>query len=240
MPQRFFVKVDEGTPDDARLDRATARHLRALRLRSGDEIVAIVGPGRERRATIVSLDESGARLRLGAVLPVPLADPAAPLVLAMALADAARCDLVIEKATELGATAIWPFVAERSQLRKLSPARRERWERIGRAASEQCGRTVPPVIESVETVTALCERLGPPRYCYVLTPSAAATAPQMLGPDAEIVLVIGPEGGLGAAEIEALQRSGAGLCSLGPRVLRFETAAFAGLVWASLCRLPVL
>ena len=233
MPPRLFVDVDPGAPDEARIEGQALRHVRALRLESGSEVVAIVGPGRERRAAIVALSRSAARLRLGEELPPTEADPRSPLVLAIALADLARMDLVVEKATELGATGIWGFVAERSQARQVSASRRDRWARIGRAACEQCGRTVPPEIEAPLALRELLERIGPPRRAVLLDPGGPRSLPPLSLDESEPVVVVGPEGGLTAPEREGLRVRGAEVLSLGPRVLRFETAAIAGLTWVS-------
>jgi 16S rRNA (uracil1498-N3)-methyltransferase len=231
VPARLFVDVDPAAPDEARVDGAAVKHLRALRLGPGSEVVAIVGPGSERRASVVALGRGGATLRLGERLPDSGADPRAPLVLAIALADLARIDLVIEKATELGATAVWPFLAERSQVRHVAPSRRERWSRIARAACEQCGRTVPPEIDPPLSLEELCARIER-RAAVLLQPGSPQTAAPPADEEGRVVIV-GPEGGLTGAEVERLRRRGARLSSLGPRVLRFETAAIAALVWAS-------
>jgi 16S rRNA (uracil1498-N3)-methyltransferase len=232
---RLFVEVDPETPDTAHLDPQASTHLRALRLDVGSEITAIVGPGRERVATVVAVEKRAAKLRLGSELPAVAADPRESLVLAIALADLGRMDLVIEKATELGATAVWPFVAERSQMRDLSAARVDRWLRVGRAACEQCGRTVPPEIASLLPFAALATRVASSRS-IVLHPDAHASPPPRLEDDRETIVVVGPEGGLTSEETSELQRRGAVLCSLGPRILRFETAAIAALVWVAASR----
>jgi 16S rRNA (uracil1498-N3)-methyltransferase len=228
---RLFVDVDPADPDAARIDGASVGHLRALRLVPGSEIVAIVGPGCERRATIVRLARSGARLRLGEVLPASGADPRSPLVLAIALADLGRMDLVIEKATELGATAVWGFIAERSQTRDVAAQRRDRWARIARSACEQCGRTVPPEIAAPLAFADLVRRIGPPLRTVLLDPGGDPALPAPAG-DGECVVVVGPEGGLTEGERDELSARGAESLRLGPRILRFETAAIAGLAWA--------
>ena len=232
---RLFVELDPDSPDLALLDARTASHLRALRLDVGSEIAAIVGPGRERLATVIALEKRATKLRLGDELPASGADPRSGLALAIAIADLGRMDLVIEKATELGATAVWPFVAERSQVRDLSASRIERWSRIGRAACEQCGRTVPPEISTALPFAELEARVARSR-ALVFDPGAAEAPPPSLGETRDLLVVVGPEGGLTAAETSALVRHGAIRCSLGPRILRFETAAIAALVWIAAAR----
>src|SRR5690606_25958377 len=94
---RFFVDPDPTHSERASLDAAGARHLRALRVREGDEVCAIVGPGRERAAVIERLGRDGALLALGTELPPSGRDPVAARTLALALGDLARMDLVVEK-----------------------------------------------------------------------------------------------------------------------------------------------
>jgi 16S rRNA (uracil1498-N3)-methyltransferase len=233
LSPRLFVEVDAAAPDEGRIAGPAVSRLHALRLGPGSEVVAIVGPGRERRATIVALARSEARLRLGEELPRTDADPRSPLVLAIALADLPRLDLVVEKATELGATAIWAFVAERSQTRDVSASRRDRWRRIGRAACEQCGRTVPPEIDAPLSLQALGDRIEATPGAVLLDPAGPRWDGSPPADERGRIVVVGPEGGLTGTERADLCARGAAPLSLGPRILRFETAAIAALAWAS-------
>jgi len=239
----MFVAPDPSDSERALLDAAGARHVRALRLAPGDELCAIVAPGRERRATIRTLARDHVVLALAEDLPAPAGDPRLPRTLALALGDPARMELVVEKATELGVTAILPFAAERSQLRALADARLERWRRIARSACEQCGRTVEPEILACADLDAVVARVPRAAESWLLSPwragdagGSGATA-QMGSPAGELLLVIGPEGGLTDAESTRLRDAGARPVTLGRRVLRFETAAIAALALA-LARLP--
>jgi 16S rRNA (uracil1498-N3)-methyltransferase len=230
---RLFVTSDPTREGCARLDAAGARHLRALRLKPGDEITAILGPARQHRARIEAIERSGATVVLGESIEAARADPRRPCILAVGLGDLARMDLVVEKATELGATGIQPFVAARSQVNQVSQARLARWRRIALAASEQCGRSVPPEVCSpipFEQLRSACAAGG---TVLLFTPSATARPVSALGPSAEaaergFTLVIGPEGGLTDAEIARLSENALSV-KLGGRTLRFETAAIAAL-----------
>ena len=228
MP-RLFVDVDADQPNRAQLD---ARHLRALRLGVGDAFEAIVAPGAVRIATIEALTRQRATVTLGDDVPAGPADPGRPVVLAIALADFARFDSVIEKATELGATKIVPFRAARSQIGKLTDARRERWRRIARTACEQCGRTQPPEITGEISLEAIDTHVPPQAHQVVLSPEAGDAWDGDVGGARALVLYVGPEGGFTADEVRRLCDRGARLRSLGPRTLRFETAAAAALAVA--------
>jgi len=245
---RFFVTLDPEHDDRAYLDAAGARHVRALRLVPGDAVGAIVAPGRERAATIARLERERVVLALGVELPAAGRDPRSARVLALALGDPARMDLVVEKATELGASALQPFVAARSQARTLAATRRERWRRIARTACEQCGRTVEPEIRPcldfaalvaacarVQTVWLLLPAGASDRHAGPATPTPATQTDSAREPG--LLLVVGPEGGLDDGENQRLLAAGATPLTLGRRVLRFETAAIAGLSVA-LSRFP--
>lgn len=230
MP-RLFVEADPGG-DRATLGPDGSRHLRALRLAPGDEIEAIVGPGDVRRATLQVFTRRGAELRLGERVSLGAVDPPRSLVLVAALADLPRFDSVVEKATELGATELVPLRAERSQVGRLTGARRARWERIARAACEQCGRTRSPDLRADGVLEEVLASLPDRSHRVAFDPRADAPWDGDAPRELPLVLFIGPEGGFSPREIETLKRCGALRRSLGPRILRFETAAAAALAIA--------
>lgn len=246
MSLRLFGALDPGDPTVGLLDAAAARHLRARRAAVGQAIVIVLGPGREHDATLLGIEARGARCRVGARRPPSGADPTEAAWLCVGLAEPGRLDLVVEKATELGASAIAVFRARRSQSDTVPASRVDRWRRIAFAACEQCGRTSPPAIEvgwDVDDVARLVSRAS--RALVFVAPrdgdppstgrrgdegAGAAGAPSRPadGPG-PLVLVVGPEGGLEDEEVRRLVAAGAREASLGPRVLRFETAALAAL-----------
>lgn len=152
----------------------------------------------------------------------------AEIALLFALAKGEKMDLVVQKATELGAARFVPFAAERSVVR-LDGARGEerarRWSRIAEEAARQCGRADVPAVTAPLPLAAALAAL--PRGTAALvfhpggTPLAAIEAPEA----GAFAAVVGPEGGLTAGELEICRRAGATTASLGPRVLRAETAA---------------
>ena len=231
---RVFVQISADDADRATVDGSGARHLRARRLRPGDHFEAIVAPGEVRIARIESLSNHGAELWLGEAVPAGEVDPPSPLILACALADLSRFDTVVEKATELGASAVLPFRANRSQFSRPTASRQARWERLALAACEQCGRTSPPrIFESVD-FDQVAQVLPRETHQIAFDP----TGETLWGGDAPakrpLALFIGPEGGFTPEEIGEQRARGAEIRSLGPRILRFETAAIAALTIAGL------
>ncbi len=219
--RRLFLPADRISGDRAALTPEAAHYLRdVLRLGPGAEVELFDGAGGSYPARIA---EDFAALELG---PRREARPALSLWLLVALAKGEKMDLVVQKATELGATRISPFEAERSVVR-LDPGRGEaravRWRRIAAEAARQCGRAdVPSVSDPVPLAEALAAI--PQGFArFVLHPGGEPLAPGPAG--SGVAAVVGPEGGLTPAEVLACESAGARRVSLGPRILRAETAA---------------
>jgi 16S rRNA (uracil1498-N3)-methyltransferase len=118
-----------------------------------------------------------------------------------------------------------PFTSARSVVRELSPAKRERWQKIAREAAETAHRGAVPRVDELAPWGALFVRLdGRIVVCW-----EEASGPRLLeaSRDGDVTLVVGPEGGLSADEIEMARSHAAAIVSLGPRILRAETAAIA-------------
>ncbi|MFP6663687.1 MAG: RsmE family RNA methyltransferase [Deltaproteobacteria bacterium] len=224
---RLFASRDPDDATSARLDHEATRHLRARRLGVGDTLEAILGPGEAFHATVESVASKGARLQLGRRLAPSAADPTHARVLLLALAEPSRLEFVVEKATELGVTEIVFFRGARSQAAQLPSSRLERFARIARSACQQCGRTVPPALHQIADLNAALTELPAAMPLLAFAPTAASRGP--LSPQEDMALVIGPEGGLTPEELQALSERGAEMLSLGPRILRLETAALAAL-----------
>ena len=210
-----------------------ALHIRrVLRLGAGDPVTVFNGDGSDYSARIAEVDSARVEIevleRAAARAESPLA-----LTLVQGIARGERMDLIVQKATELGVAAIQPVLAARSvvKLDAASAARRlAHWRSIAIAASEQCGRARMP---RIATPVPLAEWLTRPTADSPARLQLALDATEPLvtaaaGADV-IELLIGPEGGLDAMERKTAERAGYRRCSLGPRVLRTETAAVAAL-----------
>lgn len=234
MP-RFFVDSPFETGHVVALPDDVARHVQVLRLQAGDALTLFNGRGGQHAARLVELGRRSALVEVGAFEPVE-AEPPYRITLAQGIAGGDKMDWLIEKAIELGATRIAPLVTARGVVR-LSAERASRrhghWQGIARAACEQCGRNRLPEIETARDMSKWLEAL-PARddsgaLRYMLSPRGATTfdALPTTAPSAEVTLLIGPEGGLAPDEEEAAAAHGFAPLSLGPRVLRTETAGMA-------------
>jgi 16S rRNA (uracil1498-N3)-methyltransferase len=207
-----------------------ARHVAALRLRTGDAVTLFGGDGYESAAVISGLSKRGV---YASVRDRRAVDRESPLAvhLAQGVCAGDRMDLVLQKATELGVAAIQPVVAARSVVR-LSSERRERreahWQNVVIAACEQCGRNrVPPVAPSLafgEYFAAL-----PAAGTRILLAPDGAETLRSLAVAPPIAVLIGPEGGLAPEERRIAAAAGYVTVRFGPRVLRTETAPLAAL-----------
>jgi len=199
-----------------------ARHLRqVLRLHVGDAVAVFDGRGGEHDGEVEELGRGAVTVRLGAARTDPV-EPPLRIALYQALCRPDRMEWVIQKGTEIGVSVFRPLRCERAEERRITPARLERWRRIAREACKQSGRRVVPEVDEPR------DEAPPPRggaTAIVLDPSAMSPLGAALPASAgEVWLAVGPEGGFTEPEIGALRETGWIAASLGPRVLRTETA----------------
>ena len=225
----FYIEAPAGGV--AALPPEEAKHaLKVLRLRQGDEICAMDGAGRRWRARIGEIDGS----RVAAELLEPLPDNEAPVRVTVyeGLPKADKLDFIAQKLTELGAAALVPVRMARCVAKldaRDGEKRRERLEKIAREAAKQCGRGLPlGVAAPMDWQAALRAMAG---HDLLLIPWEEAGGARIRDafaarPDArDIGIVIGPEGGITPEEIGAMAAVGGRCVTLGPRILRTETAA---------------
>ena len=139
-------------------------------------------------------------------------------------------DCVMQKATELGVTAISPLLSERTEVRlkgEREAKKLRHWQQVATSACEQCGRNRLPAVHPLQSLDTWLENVEA-EVRLVLDPQADGPAAAMTAP-ASIALLVGPEGGFSAAEIGAAQAAGFYCLQLGPRVLRTETAPLAAI-----------
>jgi 16S rRNA (uracil1498-N3)-methyltransferase len=200
--------------------------LRVLRLQAGDALTLFDGAGGEYHAELAQATRRGVAVHVIEHRDIERESPLT-VTLVQGLAAADRMDQVVQKAVELGATAIAPVGATRSVAR-LEGARAQRrvehWRQIVIAACEQSGRNRLP---QVDLPCALATWLSTPSAAalrVLLLPDAAAALADLGRPAGPVELLVGPEGGFTAEEAAAARAAGFRPVRLGPRVMRTETA----------------
>jgi 16S rRNA (uracil1498-N3)-methyltransferase len=230
--RRFFIpRVSR--EDRVLVGKEEARHIRhVLRMKPGDKLMAFDGTGVECRCRIA--EASGHAVIVDVLERREIAREQPVIVtLAIGATRTGAMGLIVQKCTELGLARLIPFQAGRSVARIHNPARIEKWRRTAIEAAKQCGRNVLPEIQDPVTLQDLMPVIREHDLSV-----AAAVAQHALplkhileqnGSAKKILYVIGPEGGFEADELAELSRGGAVPVSLGPGILRVETAAIAAL-----------
>jgi 16S rRNA (uracil1498-N3)-methyltransferase len=230
--RRFYAPPSAFADQTITLAADEARHLRdVLRLKTGDEVYVFNGVGREFRCTVSSTRRDSAELRIDAEVEPAKPESQLQLNLCVALLKGEKFDLVVQKATELGVTAIVPVATARSVVRLDRESRQRKlahWRGIAIAACEQCGRARLPSIAEPVPLAEHLRGAGAGRR-LLLSPDAPRSLAAAAHGLESVEMLVGPEGGLEAEEREAAFAASYHPCRIGPRVLRSETAAIVAL-----------
>lgn len=212
---------------DLQLDEQASHHLsRVLRMAVGDALTVFNGEGGEYEAVIQQINKKNMVVKLVQFSPREAESPI-NITLAQGLARGEKMDFIVQKAVELGVKQVVPLITERCNV-KLEGAREEKrvqhWQSVAVSACEQSGRNyVPTVSAPINLATWLSQAKAD--KCFVLSPHVTDKMPEeKLPAGTNIILLIGPEGGLSDAEVKAAIAHGFLPLNLGPRVLRTETA----------------
>jgi 16S rRNA (uracil1498-N3)-methyltransferase len=231
--RRFFVADRIAAGAELRLGEDAARYLgRVLRLRAEDTVHVFNGDDGEWLARISRIGKNQVRLVVGEKTRNE-AESHLRTHLVQGISRGERMDFVVQKATELGVKRVTPVLTDHGVV-KLDPARaskrREHWQRVAAHACEQCGRFRPPLIDAP---LPLRDWFGGTRDRdateLILHPNAATSLSRIESPQTKLCLLTGPEGGFSEREYEDAGVAGFTPVSLGPRILRTETAAVAAL-----------
>src|SRR3981189_228198 len=239
MRKRFFV--DQVRNGQAQINGDDARHLtRVLRVEAGQRYEIS-----DNRAVYLAEIETARKERVicRTLEKLPMIEPPVHMTLCAAIVKFDHFEWMIEKATELGVSRIVPMISVRTErgLDKAAPQRLERWRRIGLEASQQSRRAhLPEIAEPARWGDALATRAV---YCYALDENTASPLPGAFPAerraDDSVALLIGPEGGWADEEPSEFTAAGWAAVSLGPSILRAETAALAALAVVSAAWLPL-
>jgi 16S rRNA (uracil1498-N3)-methyltransferase len=232
---RVFVDLALERDQELPLPPAQSAHLlRVLRLRPGAALTLFNGRGGEYAVQLLAGGAGRATVRIGAHRAVERESPLR-ITLLQGIARGERMDLIVQKATELGVTAIMPLSCEFSVVRVAAQAqgkRRERWQAVAISACEQCGRNRPPRVLDICELETACTAIaaGGQALRLMLVPEAGAALASLASRELRsAALLVGPEGGLSEREQRLARYAGFQACALGPRILRTETAPLAAL-----------
>jgi 16S rRNA (uracil1498-N3)-methyltransferase len=232
MP-RFFVQPHAWNPDQLALDAAETHHaLDVLRMKAGERATLFNGQGAEATVEIAAVDKG--KIALKKISVAKSAPVACHITLGQAIPKGKNMDLIVEKATELGAAAIVPLLSERTVVRcdeGEALAKREKWQRVAIEAAKQCGQNWLPTVAKPQTPKELFQSgekydlqliasLQPDsRHLKQVLAEAGVKRP------ARVLILVGPEGDFTPAEVNLAKNAGCRPITLGPIILRSETAA---------------
>ena len=214
------------------LPEAAAYHVaRVLRLRAGAPLVLFDGSGGDFRGEVATVDGDRVRVSVGE-RSAGLRESPLGITLVQAVSRGERMDWTLQKATELGVKRIQPVLSARSVVRlddQQAAKKLRHWQAIVAGACEQCGRSVLPEVRAPLDLARFLAESSREGQRLVLSPNGPASLAGLATTAARVELLIGPEGGLDDAEIDAATRAGFAPVRLGPRVLRTETAGIVAL-----------
>jgi 16S rRNA (uracil1498-N3)-methyltransferase len=214
------------------IDGQTAHQVtHVLRLRSGAALRVFDGAGNEHHAILQGTGRDSIELSVGEQIPGS-PESALSITLAQGIARHDRMDLILQKAVELGVNTIQPLWMQRSQshLKGERLAKRsQHWQGVVISACEQCGRTTLPVVEAPDSLANWIHTQPGADCQLMLQPDSAHTLPGIPAPAGNIILLVGPEGGLDSGEQSLAKTAGFKGVRLGQRILRTETAGLAAL-----------
>jgi len=230
---RLHIVGDYDTDSELELEADRSRYVtRVLRLKSGDSLLVFNGAGDEFRATLLRAGKNSATVGIGEKTSTKT-ETDLRVHLVQGISRGERMDFVVQKATELGVKRITPVLTEHGVVKldsRRAEKRRDHWEKVAASACEQCGRVRLPLVEAP---MALKDWLGraPANVDaqLILKPGAGTSLADIEAPPTKVCLLIGPEGGFSNGEYVDADVAGFQPVSIGPRILRTETAAVAAL-----------
>lgn len=232
-PPRFFISPDQISGPRISITGGDVRHIATvLRMKTGDGLLLCDGEGTEYAVKITDVERSAITTEITGQSKRELRYPR--ITLGQGLPKSDKMDLIIQKATELGAAGIIPFVTERVAVKVRDGEKRiARWQKIAKEAAMQSNRPDVPKVLPIRRLADYLRAPDPPRAgTLLLLPWEEGTEPirnvLRRNPALQnIVVLIGPEGGFSTAEAESARTRGFHPVSLGPNILRTETAAIA-------------
>ncbi len=239
MSTRLFVSGALSNGTELILQAEQARYLgRVLRCSPGDLVQVFNGEDGEWSATIENLGKNSVTLKVGGRNEITT-ESALDVHIVQGISRGERMDFVVQKATELGVKRITPVLTNHGVVRldqRRAEKRRAHWQHIADSACEQSGRTRPPLVDAPLSLNSwFGARNSSDVTEIILMPGATTSFASIRSPTARLCLLIGPEGGFSEREYEDAEIAGFRAVSIGPRILRTETAALAAITIAQSC-----
>ncbi len=242
--RRFFVEEGNIKEDKVTIRGDEARHIaQVLRLKEEDKIKVFTGKGREY---LIEIREASKKEVIGRILKESSLDTEPPIemTLIQGIPKSNKMDFIVQKVTELGVKRIIPVITQRTIVKlneEKARARRNRWQRIALEAAKQSGRAIIPEVDEVTTFVQSLNNISEENLNLIPweeeeTSTSLKKILKQFTVNRKrltvngITIFIGPEGGFTSGEVEAAKKRGALSVSLGPRLLRTETAGLAALV----------
>jgi 16S rRNA (uracil1498-N3)-methyltransferase len=236
MP-RFYIPPHAWNPDQPALDAGETHHaLDVLRMKAGDKATVFNGQGAEAMVDVARVDKN--KIALKKISVSKSAPMSCAIVLGQAIPKGKNMDLIVEKATELGAAGIVPLLSERTVVKASEGealAKKEKWQRVAIEAAKQCGQNWLPAVAKPQTPKDYFQ--SGEKFDLMLIASLQADSRKIkeVLADATIItagkkpkrvlVLVGPEGDFTPAEINLAKNAGCRPVTLGPIILRTETAA---------------
>ena len=230
---RFFIP--QLYNEEMSITGVDAKHIgKVLRMQPGDKLQIVSDDGVSALAEVTAISETTVTVRCLEVL-AESHEPAVKITLAQGLAKGEKMDFIIQKAVELGAYSIVPVAMEHSVVRlncAKADKKVERWQKIAEAAAKQSKRDIIPQVQAVQSVSQMlannnCKTKIIAYECE--DRMSLKTALREAGQLDDLLLIIGPEGGISEGELSKAREAGAVPVSLGRRILRAETAGLVAM-----------
>lgn len=229
---RIYIKAPLTPGGSIQLDERAFQHtIKVLRLREENEIILFNGQGGEYSAALVDVTKKQALARVNNFTDKNTESPLS-IHLALGISKGERMDFAIQKAVELGVAEVTPLYTERCVVNldtKREAKRLEHWQGVIISACEQSGRNSLPTLHTPVDIRRNFAGLPDGKLKLTLSPYATHSLIQIEKPDNEVLILIGPEGGLSEQEVQTAKQHGFESVRMGPRILRTETAALTAI-----------
>jgi 16S rRNA (uracil1498-N3)-methyltransferase len=223
----FIIEPVDAASNHACITGEEARHAtRVLRVTPGDVVKLTDGVGMSYSAEVQEVTPRSVDCTITERSPES-GEPLISVTLAAGLLKSDRFEMLVEKATELGVSEIWPMISTNNVVRDPSPNKRRRWDASARSATKQCLRSRIPTISNPMSLDDVALRVSEFTASFVAWERQSESVDTTIPSGARILVIVGPEGGLEASEISRLESAGVVPITLGVRRLRGETAGIA-------------